>query len=105
MRHEKHGPGHDAHRDHGRGRHHGHAHECRRRARVRAAQVANADACPKSLDVLYQEKYLTAEAVDTWGQPLLFTCPGEHNKDGADIVSKGEDKQEGTPDDIKSWQL
>ena len=68
-------------------------------------QVANADACPKSLDVLYQEKYLTAEAVDSWGQPLLFTCPGEHNKDGADIVSKGEDKQEGTPDDVKSWQL
>ncbi len=68
-------------------------------------QTDNTDACPKSLSDLFQQKYLTKEPVDAWGQPLAFRCPGEHNTDGADIVSKGEDKQEGTPDDIKSWDL
>jgi general secretion pathway protein G len=68
-------------------------------------QTDNTDSCPKSLSDLYTQKYLTKEPVDAWGQQLIFKCPGEHNTDGADIVSKGKDKQEGTTDDIKSCEL
>jgi general secretion pathway protein G len=68
-------------------------------------QTDNTDACPKSVSDLFTQKYLTKEPLDAWGQALQFKCPGEHNTDGADIVSKGEDKQEGTQDDIKSWEL
>lgn len=68
-------------------------------------QTDNTDSCPKALSDLYTQKYLTKDPVDAWGQPLIFKCPGEHNPDGADIISKGKDKQEGTGDDIKSWEL
>jgi len=68
-------------------------------------QTDNTDSCPKSVSDLYTQKYLTKEPVDAWGSPLSFKCPGEHNADGADIVSKGKDKQEGTQDDIRSWEL
>jgi general secretion pathway protein G len=70
-----------------------------------AYQTDNTDSCPKTLTDLYTQKYLTKDPKDPWGEPLVFKCPGEHNKDGADIVSKGKDKQEGTADDIKSWEL
>jgi general secretion pathway protein G len=70
-----------------------------------AYQTDNTDSCPKQLNDLYTQKYLTKEPKDPWGEPLVFKCPGEHNKDGADIVSKGKDKQEGTADDVKSWEL
>lgn len=70
-----------------------------------AYQTDNTDSCPKQLVDLYSQKYITKEPKDPWGEPLIFKCPGEHNKDGADLVSKGKDKQEGTPDDIKSWEL
>ena len=70
-----------------------------------AYQTDNTDGCPKQLVDLYTQKYLTKETKDPWGEPLVFKCPGEHNKDGADIVSKGKDKQEGTQDDVKSWEL
>ena len=65
----------------------------------------NTDNCPKSLDDLVAQKYLTKKPIDEWGQPLVFTCPGTHNTDGADIASKGPDKQEGTSDDIQSWNM
>ena len=65
----------------------------------------NTDACPKSLSDLVAQKYLTKEPKDDWGQPLIFVCPSQHGQDGADIVSKGKDKTEGTADDIKSWEL
>jgi general secretion pathway protein G len=68
-------------------------------------QTDNTDSCPKALVDLYTQKYLTKEPKDPWGEALIFKCPGEHNTDGADIVSKGKDKQEGTADDIKSWEL
>ena len=70
-----------------------------------AYQTDNTDSCPKALVDLYTQKYLTKEPKDPWGEPLVFKCPGEHNKDGADLVSKGKDKQEGTADDVKSWEL
>ncbi len=68
-------------------------------------QTDNTDPCPKSLSELHTQRYLTKDPVDAWGQPLIFKCPGEHNPDGADIVSKGKDKQEGTADDIRSWEI
>ena len=68
-------------------------------------QVDNTDPCPKSLSDLATQKYLNKEPVDAYGQPLIFKCPGEKNTDGADIISKGKDRQEGTTDDIKSWEL
>ena len=68
-------------------------------------QTENTDSCPKGLGDLVTEKILSKEPLDAWGQQLIFKCPGEHNPDGADIVSKGKDKQEGTADDIKSWEL
>jgi hypothetical protein len=62
--------------------------------------------CPKSLSELVSEKLLAKEPVDAWGQPLIFKCPAEHSTVyGVDIVSKGKDKQEGTADDIKNWEL
>ena len=69
-----------------------------------AYQTDNTDSCPKQLNDLYTQKYLTKEVKDPWGEQLLFKCPGEHNKDGVDLVSKGKDKQEGTPDDIRNWE-
>jgi general secretion pathway protein G len=68
-------------------------------------QTDNTDQCPKSLNDLHAQKYLEKDPIDAWGQPFVFRCPGEMNKDGADIISKGPDKQEGTEDDIKSWTL
>jgi general secretion pathway protein G len=68
-------------------------------------QTDNTDSCPKSLSDLYTQKYLTKDPLDPWGQPLVFKCPGQHNTDGADITSKGKDKQEGTADDINSWSM
>lgn len=65
----------------------------------------NTDSCPKALSDLATQKYLTKVPKDEWGQDFIFTCPGQHNTDGADIVSKGEDKTEGTADDIKSWDM
>ncbi len=70
-----------------------------------AYQTDNTDSCPKAVSDLYAQKYLTKEPKDPWGELVIFKCPGEHNKDGADVVSKGKDKQENTQDDIKSWEL
>ncbi len=49
------------------------------------------------------QKYLTKDPKDDWGQPLMYICPSTHNSDSADIWSKGKDKQDGTADDIRSW--
>jgi general secretion pathway protein G len=68
-------------------------------------QTENTDSCPKGVQDLVAQKIMPKEPLDAWGQSLVFKCPGEHNPDGADIISKGKDKQEGTADDIKSWEL
>jgi hypothetical protein len=61
------------------------------------------ETCPADVNELYTQKYLTKPPKDPWGEPLVFKCPGEHDSEGADIISKGPDKQEGTEDDITSW--
>jgi len=40
---------------------------------------------------------------DPWGQPYQYRYPGTKNKGGYDIWSRGEDKEDGTADDIGNW--
>ena len=64
------------------------------------------DPCPSNgVAGLVSEKLLKKHPKDPWGQELLFTCPGTNNQEGADVASRGPDKQEGTADDVKSWDL
>ncbi|HEY6477778.1 MAG TPA: type II secretion system protein GspG [Polyangia bacterium] len=82
------------------------------RLRVKAARDAtaqymmdNTSNCPRSVDDLVSQKYLDrSNAKDPWGKDLIFHCPGTNDTDSADISSAGPDKQEGTPDDIRSWE-
>jgi general secretion pathway protein G len=81
--------------------------------RVKAARDAtaqfmmdNSSACPKGLDELLAQKYLDKNnGKDPWGKDLIFRCPGTNDPDSADIASAGPDRQEGSADDIKSWEL
>jgi hypothetical protein len=61
--------------------------------------------CPDSLKEL--DKYLTLpSATDPWGHPYKMMC-GQNLPAGATgiaILSMGPDGEEGTSDDIKSWQ-
>jgi len=65
----------------------------------------NTDSCPKQLSDLVTQKYLTKDPKDDWGQMLNYVCPGTHNTDGADVWSKGPDKQDNSADDITSWDV
>jgi general secretion pathway protein G len=61
--------------------------------------------CHKSIEELVSGKYLDkANARDPWGSAITLKCPGTNETDGADVASPGPDKQEGTADDIKSWE-
>jgi hypothetical protein len=66
--------------------------------------------CPTDNGELVRKKYLTGERTlsDSYGTPLLFSCPGSHDlqdREKPDIVSAGKDKIFGTADDINSWDL
>lgn len=41
--------------------------------------------------------------VDPWGEPYQYRYPGTKNKSGYDLWSKGQDKQDGTEDDVGNW--
>lgn len=41
--------------------------------------------------------------VDPWQEPYIYRFPGVKNPSGYDLLSKGPDKSEGTPDDIGNW--
>jgi general secretion pathway protein G len=81
--------------------------------RVKAARDAtaqymidNSSNCPKGIDDLVSQKYLDKNnSKDPWDKQLLFKCPGTNDPDSADISSSGPDKQDGTPDDVKSWEM
>ncbi len=83
------------------------------RLRVKAARDAtsqfmidNSSACPHGIEDLVNQKYLDrSNSKDPWGKDLTLRCPGTNDTDSADISSAGPDKQEGTPDDVNSWQL
>jgi general secretion pathway protein G len=59
--------------------------------------------CP-SMDDLLAARFVKSEPRDPWGTLLAIRCPGEHDPDGADVLSYGPDRQEGTGDDIGSWK-
>ena len=68
--------------------------------------IDNSSACPKGIDDLVAQKYIDkAGAKDPWDKPYIFQCPGTNDPDSADVSSAGPDKQEGTADDIHSWDL
>lgn len=71
---------------------------------VQTYMMDNNGDCPKDLEELYTQKIVNKKPRDAWGQPLLFKCPGDHNKETADIESKGPDKREGTADDLANWE-
>jgi general secretion pathway protein G len=83
------------------------------RLRVKAVRDAtsqymidNSSNCPRGIDDLVAQKYLDRNnAKDPWGKDMIFHCPGTVDTDSADISSAGPDKQEGTPDDVKSWEM
>lgn len=83
------------------------------RVRVKAARDAtaqymldNSGECPRGIEELVWGKYLDrSNAKDPWGRSLILHCPASSDSPGADVLSAGPDKQEGTPDDIKSWEL
>jgi general secretion pathway protein G len=61
--------------------------------------------CPAGIDDLVKEKHLEKKSwKDPWGKDYTIKCPGEGNPEGADVLSSGPDKQDGTPDDIKSYE-
>jgi general secretion pathway protein G len=68
--------------------------------------MVDSNTCPKGLDELVSQKYVArGVAKDPWGKDFILRCPGTNDPEGADIVSSGPDKAEGTADDIRSWEL
>ena len=62
--------------------------------------------CPRSMEDLVGQKYVSKQgAKDPWGKDFILKCPGQKDPESADISSSGPDKQDGTADDIKSWEL
>jgi len=62
--------------------------------------------CPKGMDDLVAQKYIARGAAkDPWGKDFTLKCPGTQDPDSADISSAGPDKQDGTQDDIRSWEM
>lgn len=47
--------------------------------------------------------YLKKLPNDPWGHPYVYRYPGQHNTSGYDVLSIGEDGQEGTADDVNNW--
>ncbi|MDR3199405.1 MAG: type II secretion system major pseudopilin GspG [Planctomycetaceae bacterium] len=45
----------------------------------------------------------SAAAVDPWGNPYQYVCPGTRTRDGYDIWSFGPDGNDNTDDDIGNW--
>jgi general secretion pathway protein G len=62
--------------------------------------------CPKSMDELLSGKYIDKDKMkDTWGSNIVLKCPGTNDTEGADVSSPGPDKQDGTADDVRSWEM
>ena len=70
---------------------------------VQQYMMENNSECPKGMDDLVAKKNLKKPIKDPWGKDFSIKCPGQNDTDGADVTSSGPDKQDGTADDIKSW--
>jgi len=55
---------------------------------------------PTRKDTRWRGPYLEKTAVDAWGEPLRYVYPGKIHTSSYDIFSTGEDRLEGTQDDI-----
>ncbi len=71
---------------------------------VQQYMIENTNECPRGMDDLIAKKNIRKKIKDPWGQDFVLKCPGQNDTDGADVSSNGPDKQEGTPDDVKSWE-
>jgi general secretion pathway protein G len=71
---------------------------------VQQYMMENNRKCPKGIEDLLAKKNLKEVLKDPWGKDFVIKCPGTNDTDGADITSSGPDKQDGTADDIKSWE-
>jgi general secretion pathway protein G len=71
---------------------------------VQQYMMENNSECPKGMEDLVAKKNLKKMLKDPWGKDFVIKCPGTNDTDGADVSSSGPDKQEGTTDDIKSWE-
>jgi len=59
---------------------------------------------PTNIASTWHGPYVTKPVVkDPWGNPYIYRCPGAHNPRGFDLLSMGEDGQEGGTDDIDNW--
>jgi general secretion pathway protein G len=62
--------------------------------------------CPKGIEELIGQGELSkGDSKDPWGTAYVFRCPGTQDPDGIDVYSFGPDKVDGTPDDIRSWEI
>ncbi|MEM9457655.1 MAG: type II secretion system protein GspG [Myxococcota bacterium] len=59
--------------------------------------------CPKTLQDLKAAGFIARVSKDPWDGDYQFKCPGE--KAGVDVISAGEDKEFGTPDDITNYDV
>jgi general secretion pathway protein G len=84
-----------------------------RAAKLAATTIANAaqqymmennSNCPTSIDDLVTNRNLARKPKDPWGRDYALKCPGTSDPDGVDVTSTGPDRQEGSADDIKSWE-
>ena len=67
--------------------------------------MENNSNCPNGVDDLVTNRNLTKKPKDPWGRDFMLKCPGTGDPDGVDVISTGPDRQEGSADDIKSWEL
>jgi general secretion pathway protein G len=67
--------------------------------------MENNSSCPNSVDDLVTNRNLAKKPRDPWGRDYMLKCPGTGDPDGVDVMSTGPDRQEGSADDIKSWEL
>jgi general secretion pathway protein G len=70
---------------------------------IQQYMMENNSECPKGMEDLVAKKNLKKALKDPWGKEFIIKCPGQNDTDGADVISSGPDKQEGTGDDLKSW--
>jgi general secretion pathway protein G len=82
-------------------------------AKIAVTQIAHAaqqymmennSNCPNGIDDLVTNRNLPRKPKDPWGRDYALKCPGTGDPDGADVMSTGPDRQEGSADDIKSWE-
>jgi general secretion pathway protein G len=82
-------------------------------AKIAVVNIANAaqqymmennSNCPASVDDLVTNRNLPKKPRDPWGKDYTLKCPGTGDPDGVDVISTGPDRQEGSADDVKSWE-